>query len=42
LDLLISTVAIHHGAELSTFEADFEPIASVSTLKVKLLMRPTQ
>jgi predicted nucleic acid-binding protein len=41
LDLLISSVAIYHGAELSTFDADFEPIASVSALKLKLLKRPT-
>jgi predicted nucleic acid-binding protein len=41
LDLLISSIAIHHAAELVTFDADFEPIAGVSTLKVKLLQRPT-
>src|SRR5262245_42482639 len=40
LDLLIATVALHHGAELVTFDADFERIASVSQLQVKLLKRP--
>ncbi len=40
LDLLISSIAIHYAAELVTFDADFEPIPSVSTLKVKLLQRP--
>ncbi|MGH9675962.1 MAG: type II toxin-antitoxin system VapC family toxin [Candidatus Acidiferrum sp.] len=41
LDLLIATVAIHHGAELVTFDGDFERIARVSALQVKLLQRPT-
>jgi predicted nucleic acid-binding protein len=40
LDLLIAAVAIHHGAELITFDAGFEEIASASSLKVKLLKRP--
>jgi predicted nucleic acid-binding protein len=41
LDLLISSIANHYAAELVTFDADFEPIASASILKVKLLQRPT-
>ena len=41
LDLLIAGIALHHGAEVVTFDADFERIASVSTLQVKLLQRPT-
>ena len=41
LDLLICTVAIHHAAELVTFDVDFERIADVSDLKVKILQRPT-
>jgi predicted nucleic acid-binding protein len=40
LDLLISAVAIHHETELVTFDHGFEKIASASTLKVKLLVRP--
>jgi predicted nucleic acid-binding protein len=41
IDLLISAVAIHHAAELVTFDADFEPIVSASTLRLKLLKRPS-
>ena len=41
LDLLISTIAIHHGAEVVTFDADFQKIASVSKPQVKVLKRPT-
>ena len=40
LDLLIASVAVHHGAELITFDADFEQIATVSTLRVTRLTRP--
>jgi len=40
LDLLIATVAVHHDAELITFDADFEQIATVSTLRVTRLARP--
>jgi predicted nucleic acid-binding protein len=40
LDLLIATVALHHGAEVVTFDDDFKMIASVSKLQVKLLKRP--
>jgi len=40
IDLLIAAVAIHHRAELVTFDVDFESIAGVSDLKVKLLKRP--
>jgi predicted nucleic acid-binding protein len=40
LDLLIATIAIHHGAEVVTFDDDFQKIASVSNLQVKLLKRP--
>lgn len=29
LDLLIATIALHHDAELVTFDADFEQIATV-------------
>jgi predicted nucleic acid-binding protein len=41
LDLLIATVAMHHGAELLTFDADFEGIARVSALQVTYLRRPS-
>jgi predicted nucleic acid-binding protein len=41
LDLLIATIALHHGAEIVTFDSDYQRIASVSSLQVKLLQRPT-
>ena len=40
IDLLIAAVAIHHGAELVTFDDDFQKITSVSKLRIKLLKRP--
>jgi predicted nucleic acid-binding protein len=40
LDLLIATVALHHGAEVVTFDDDFQKIAGVSNLQVKILKRP--
>jgi predicted nucleic acid-binding protein len=39
LDLLIAALAIHHQAELVTFDADFSVIASHSSLRVQLLVR---
>jgi predicted nucleic acid-binding protein len=42
LDLLIASVAQYHDAELVTFDADFEQIATVSTLRVTLLRRPAE
>jgi predicted nucleic acid-binding protein len=41
LDLLIASVALHHGVTLVTFDADFGRIASVSDLDVNVLKRPT-
>lgn len=41
IDLLIATIAIHHGAEVVTFDDDFQKIAAVSKLQAKLLKRPT-
>lgn len=41
LDLLISAVALNHGVEVVTFDDDFQKIAGVSSLKAKLLQRPT-
>jgi len=40
LDLLIAAIAHHHGAEVLTFDGDFQKIAGVSSLRVKLLTRP--
>ena len=40
IDLLIAVIAIHHQAELVTFDNDFQKIASVSDLRIKLLKRP--
>jgi predicted nucleic acid-binding protein len=40
IDLLIATVAIHHGAELMTFDGAFQHVAAVSTLQLNLLVRP--
>ena len=40
LDLLIAAVALEHSAEVVTFDPDFEKIAAVSSLQVKLLIRP--
>ena len=40
MDLLIASIAIHHDAELITFDNDFSKIASVSALKVIMLKRP--
>ena len=40
LDLLISALAIHHQAELVTFDAGFSAIAKASTLRLHLLARP--
>jgi predicted nucleic acid-binding protein len=40
-DLLIAAIALHHAAEVITFDDDFQKIAGVSNLQVKLLQRPT-
>jgi predicted nucleic acid-binding protein len=40
IDLLISVIAIHHGAELVTFDDDFVKIAGISDLRLKLVRRP--
>ena len=42
LDLLVAAVAVHHSAELVTFDHDFAAIASVSSLRLKLLSRPVK
>jgi len=41
LDLVIAAVALHHTAELVTFDADFLAIARITGLGVDLLKRPT-
>ena len=40
LDLLVAAVALYHNAELVSFDADFEAIASVSALRLNRLNRP--
>jgi predicted nucleic acid-binding protein len=39
LDLIIASLAIHHDAELITFDSDYLAIASASKLRVQLLSR---
>ncbi len=39
LDLIIASLAIHHNAELITFDADYQAIAHASKLRVHLLSR---
>jgi predicted nucleic acid-binding protein len=41
LDLLIAAIALHHGAEVVTFDGDFQKLAGISNLRVKLLPQPT-
>jgi predicted nucleic acid-binding protein len=41
INLLIAAIALHHHAEIVTFDADFQKIADASSLQVKLLQRPT-
>jgi predicted nucleic acid-binding protein len=40
LDVLIAVIAIHHSAEIITFDDDFEQIVMVSSLVVTRLKRP--
>jgi predicted nucleic acid-binding protein len=40
LDLLVAGTALHHDAQLVTFDADFEQIADVCALRVNRLRRP--
>ena len=39
LDLVIAALAIHHDAEIITFDADYLAIARASSLRVQLLSR---
>ncbi len=39
LDLIIAAIAIHHDAEIITFDSDFATIANASSLQVRLLSR---
>lgn len=38
--LLVASTALHHNAELMSFDADFEQIADVCALRVNRLRRP--
>jgi predicted nucleic acid-binding protein len=40
LDLLIASLAMHYQATLIAFDEDFGRIATVSSLRVKVLLRP--
>ncbi len=42
IDLLIAQVCIQHDVLLTTFDADFRRIASVSSLRLNLLVRPVR
>jgi predicted nucleic acid-binding protein len=42
LKLLIATVAIHHDAELITFDKDFDAISKAVGLRVNLLQKPVR
>jgi len=41
MDLLIATVALHHGAIVLTFDSGFQKIASAGGVQVKLLAPPS-
>ncbi len=41
IDLVIAAIAIHHQAELLTFDAHYRSIAENTPLRVLLLKRPT-
>ena len=41
LDLLVAAVALHHNAVLVSFDADFEAVALVSSLRLQRLHRPS-
>ncbi len=40
LDLIIAAIALHHDAEIVTFDADIFAISAASILRVRLLSRP--
>ncbi|HEY6228847.1 MAG TPA: PIN domain-containing protein [Verrucomicrobiae bacterium] len=40
LDTIIAALAIHHEAELVTFDSGFKRIAAVSPLKANIVVRP--
>jgi hypothetical protein len=37
---MVAAVALHHDGVLVSFDADFEPIAAVSSLRLQRLQRP--
>jgi hypothetical protein len=41
VDFTRSRSPLHHNAELVTFDADFERIAAVSSLRLTRLVRPS-
>ena len=41
LDLLVAAVALYHNAVLVSFDADFEAVALVSSLRLQRLHRPS-
>jgi predicted nucleic acid-binding protein len=40
IDLLIAAIALHHQAEVVTFDSDYSLLAGVAPLRAKLLVRP--
>lgn len=40
LDLLIAALALHHKAEIITFDSDFSLIAQAAPLQIQVLSRP--
>jgi len=42
LDLLIAATALLHGAELVTFDSDYEAIAAIAPLRLTRLKRPAR
>lgn len=42
LDLLIAATALLHGAELVTFDSDYEAIAAIAPLRLTRLKRPSR
>lgn len=40
MDLIISAIAIHHDAEIITFDADYVELSRTIPLRVQLLSRP--
>jgi predicted nucleic acid-binding protein len=41
-ELLLAAIAIHHDAEIVTFNEDYRRVAAISTLRVRLIRRATE